>query len=49
LHNIDANKPGGSIKIRVKTFAYTLEQYKQNLTPQRTKKQYNSYKKGVTA
>ena len=27
LHDIDANKPGGSIKIRVKTFAYTLEQY----------------------
>jgi len=32
LHDIDANKPGGSIKIRVKTFAYTLEQYKQTLT-----------------
>ncbi len=28
LHDIDANKPSGSIKIRVKTFAYTLEQYK---------------------
>jgi len=28
LHDVDANKPGGSIKIRVKTFAYTLEQYK---------------------
>ncbi len=24
LHDIDANKPGGSIKIRVKTYAYTL-------------------------
>lgn len=32
LHDIDANKPGGSIKIRVKTFAYTLNQYKQTLT-----------------
>ena len=32
LHDIDANKPGGSIKIRVKTFAYTLEQYKRQLT-----------------
>ena len=32
LHDIDANKPGGSIKIRVKTFAYTLEQYKKTLT-----------------
>ena len=31
LHDIDANKPGGSIKIRVRTFAYTLEQYKQTL------------------
>lgn len=31
LHDIDANKPGGSIKIRVKTFAYTLEQYRRNL------------------
>jgi predicted CoA-substrate-specific enzyme activase len=31
LHDIDANKPGGSIKIRVKTFAYTLEQYQRTL------------------
>ena len=31
LHDIDANKPSGSIKIRVKTFAYTLEQYKKQL------------------
>ncbi len=31
LHDIDANKPGGSIKIRVKTFAYTLEQYQRSL------------------
>ena len=31
LHDIDANKPGGSIKIRVKTFAYTLDQYKRTL------------------
>jgi len=31
LHDIDANKPGGSIKIRVKTFAYTLEQYAKAL------------------
>ncbi|MCF6244501.1 MAG: acyl-CoA dehydratase activase-related protein [Sulfurovum sp.] len=34
LHDIDANKPGGSIKIRVKTFAYTLDQYKQTFTKQ---------------
>lgn len=31
LHDIDANKPGGSIKIRVKTFAYTLDQYREQL------------------
>lgn len=31
LHDIDANKPGGSIKIRVKTFIYTLEQYQKTL------------------
>ena len=31
LHDIDANKPGGSIKIRVKTFAYTLEQYQKRM------------------
>ena len=34
LHDIDANKPGGSIKIRVKTFAYTLEQYQKELQNQ---------------
>ncbi len=31
LHDIDANKPGGSIKIRVRTFAYALEQYTREL------------------
>jgi len=31
LHDIDANKPSGSIKIRVKTFAYTLEEYGKGL------------------
>ena len=31
LNDIDANKPGGSIKMRVKTFAYTLEQYRNQL------------------
>ncbi len=36
LHDIDANKPGGSIKIRVKTFAYTLEQYQKRLTQEKT-------------
>ncbi len=37
LHDIDANKPGGSIKIRVKTFAYTLEQYAKELKRKREK------------
>ncbi len=46
LHDIDANKPGGSIKIRVKTFAYTLEQYKRTLT-QRTSHEYDVKKEGV--
>ena len=40
LHDIDANKPGGSIKIRVKTFAYTLEQYKQTLVKTDHKEKY---------
>jgi len=31
LHDVDANKPGGSIKIRVRTFAYALERYWQQL------------------
>jgi len=54
LHDIDANKPGGSIKIRVKTFAYTLEQYKKTLSknprvlsPDNTHK--NTVEKGVLA
>ena len=31
LHDIDANKPGGSIKIRVKTYAHTLKLHKERL------------------
>lgn len=31
LHDFDANKPAGSLKIRVKTFAYTLNEYKKSL------------------
>ena len=31
LHDFDANKPSGSIKLRVKTYAYTLELYKEHL------------------
>ena len=40
LHDIDANKPGGSIKIRVKTFAYTLDQYKRQLDKRQLAKQF---------
>ena len=32
MHDIDANKPGGSIKIRVSTYAYTLELRRQMLS-----------------
>ncbi len=32
LHDIDANKPTGSIKIRVKTYAYSLERHSERLT-----------------
>jgi predicted nucleotide-binding protein (sugar kinase/HSP70/actin superfamily) len=38
LHDIDANKPGGSIKIRVKTFAHSLKLYQENLEDLASKK-----------
>jgi len=31
LHDLDANKPGGSIKIRVKTYAHSLNLYQESL------------------
>ena len=31
LHDLDANKPSGTIKIRIKTFVYALEEYKNSL------------------
>jgi activator of 2-hydroxyglutaryl-CoA dehydratase/predicted nucleotide-binding protein (sugar kinase/HSP70/actin superfamily) len=31
LHDIDANKPGGSIKIRVKTYAHSLKLHEEKL------------------
>jgi hypothetical protein len=37
LHDIDANKPSGSIKIRVKTYAYTLMLLREKLEDQGTK------------
>ena len=42
LHDIDANKPGGSIKIRVRTYAHTLslhEERLQDLAAKRTELQ----------
>ena len=35
LHDIDANKPGGSIKIRVKTYAHTLKRFEEELADAR--------------
>ncbi len=35
MHDIDANKPGGSIVIRTKTFAYSLELESEKLEQQR--------------
>jgi predicted nucleotide-binding protein (sugar kinase/HSP70/actin superfamily) len=34
LHDIDANKPGGSIKIRVKTYAHSLKLHEERLEDQ---------------
>jgi hypothetical protein len=31
LHDVDANKPGGSIKIRVKTYAHSLKLHEERL------------------
>jgi activator of 2-hydroxyglutaryl-CoA dehydratase/predicted nucleotide-binding protein (sugar kinase/HSP70/actin superfamily) len=31
LHDIDANKPGGSIAIRVRTYAHTLHRYEEEM------------------
>jgi activator of 2-hydroxyglutaryl-CoA dehydratase/predicted nucleotide-binding protein (sugar kinase/HSP70/actin superfamily) len=35
LHDIDANRPGGSIKIRVKTYAYSLQLRREQLEDRR--------------
>jgi len=45
MHDIDANKPGGSIKIRVKTYAYTLQRYQETLNDR--KKQITELEKRV--
>jgi len=38
LHDIDANKPGGSIKIRVKTYAHSLKLHEERLDDHAAKK-----------
>ena len=38
LHDIDANKPGGSIGIRVRTYGYTLERHQERLEDLGSKK-----------
>ncbi len=38
LHDIDANKPGGSIKIRVKTYAHSLRLHEERLEDVASKK-----------
>jgi hypothetical protein len=39
LHDIDANKPGGSIKIRVKTYAHSLKLHEERLTDSARRKE----------
>ncbi len=39
LHDIDANKPGGSIKIRVKTYAHSLKLHEERLQDAARRKQ----------
>jgi predicted nucleotide-binding protein (sugar kinase/HSP70/actin superfamily) len=39
LHDVDANKPGGSIKIRVKTYAHSLKLHEERLEDVAKKKE----------
>src|SRR5262245_44368245 len=47
LHDIDANKPGGSIKIRVKTYAHSLGLHKERLEDVSAAKQEPAYRSEV--
>jgi predicted CoA-substrate-specific enzyme activase len=38
LHDIDANRPSGSIKIRVKTYAHTLRRWEEDLADRAAKR-----------
>src|SRR6476619_7583996 len=44
LHDIDANKPGGSIKIRVKTYAHSLKLHEERLEDLAKKKEELQYR-----
>jgi predicted nucleotide-binding protein (sugar kinase/HSP70/actin superfamily) len=44
LHDIDANKPGGSIKIRVKTYSYALKLHEERLEDSARKKHELGYR-----
>jgi predicted CoA-substrate-specific enzyme activase len=44
LHDIDANKPGGSIKIRVKTYAHSLKLHEERLEDLAKKRQELSHR-----
>lgn len=43
LHDLDANKPGGSIKIRVKTYAHSLRMQQERLEDSSAKKRELAY------
>ena len=47
LHDIDANKPGGSIKIRVKTYAHSLGLHQERLEDLAKAKQELAYRVDV--
>ncbi len=44
LHDIDANKPGGSIKIRVKTYAHSLKLHEERLEDIADKREQLKYR-----
>jgi predicted CoA-substrate-specific enzyme activase len=44
LHDIDANKPGGSIKIRVKTYTHALKLHEERLEDVSKRKQELAYR-----
>jgi predicted nucleotide-binding protein (sugar kinase/HSP70/actin superfamily)/activator of 2-hydroxyglutaryl-CoA dehydratase len=44
LHDIDANKPGGSIKIRVKTYAHSLKLHQERLEDVAKRKEELAYR-----